>query len=225
MKNAKNSMDFSTILASSVHDMKNSLAMLLGSLNEITNQCEPKTCPVHEKFRRIQHETQRVNRDLVLLLTLYKMDQGKYYLNADEVLVEDYLEEVILEYKELLDGHGITLSLQCPQDLVGYFDRDIVSSVLKTIISNAYQYTQDSITVSAAKVDGFIEINIIDNGPGYPSHMIYDNTIPSTGINFETGNTGLGLYFSQQVANLHKSKDKTGYIQIRNLTKDRKSVV
>ena len=79
MPENKHNIDFSTILACAAHDMKNSLAMLLGSLTEITNQCEPNKCPAHNKFRRLQHETQRVNRDLTLLLTLYKIEQNQYF--------------------------------------------------------------------------------------------------------------------------------------------------
>jgi signal transduction histidine kinase len=209
-------IDFSTILASAAHDMKNSLAMLLGSLTEITNQCDASTCPVHNKFRRLQHETQRVNRDLILLLTLYKLEQGQYFFNADEINLNNYLEEIILEYKDLLEGHGISMSLECEGVLTGYFDPNLISSVIKTIISNAYQYTNDNILISAKMVDGYININVIDNGPGYPQQLIYTDDTQRTGINFDTGSTGLGLYFSKKVAGLHKSKNKTGYIQIKN---------
>lgn len=216
MADTNNSIDFSTVLASTVHDMKNSLAMLLGSLAEITNECSPESCPVHGKFRRIQHEAQRVNNELVALLSLYKIDQGQYYSNVDEIDINEYLEEISLEYKELLQAHGIEIRFDCDPELMGYFDRNLLSSVIKNVINNAYQYTNDAIILSANTENGFLKISVADNGPGYPEHMIIDGLSEASGIDISTGSTGLGLYFSDQVAKLHKSKNKTGYIQLNN---------
>ena len=218
MPTENTTIDFSTILAGSVHDMKNSLAMLLGSISDIIDQCPPHSCPAHSKFHRMQHEAQRVNRDLVLLLTLYKMDQGQYFFNIDEVNVYDYLEEIILDYKEILNSYGINISLNCDPNLTGYFDRSLIASIIKTVISNAHQYTSDEITISADTTNSYTQISVRDNGPGYPEEMIL-NGIPNTSaVNLGTGSTGLGLYFSSRVAELHKSKDKIGYIRINNNT-------
>jgi len=218
MKNNIEKLDFSTILAGSVHDMKNSLAMLLGSLADISSECTDGNCSIKKELSRIRHEGQRVNRDLIQLLTLYKIDHSQCYLNIEEVNVYDYLEEIILEYKYLLNERGIDISLQCDAMLSGFFDAELVSGVLKTIINNAYQYAHDKIRVSAESINGFIKLSIADNGKGYPAHMLYERSSPKTTSNFGTGSTGLGLYFSSQVAELHKNKQKCGYIQITNAT-------
>ncbi len=218
MKNNIKKLDFSTVLAGSVHDMKNSLAMLLGSLADILSECQTDTCSIKKELSRIQHEGQRVNRDLIQLLTLYKIDQSQYYLNIAEVYIYDYLEEIILEHESVLSERGIDISLQCDTALHGFFDAELVSGVLKTIINNACQYTNDKILVSAESVDGFIKLTVTDNGKGYPAHMLFEQTTYKTTSNFGTGSTGLGLYFSSQVAELHKNKKKCGYIQITNTT-------
>ena len=218
MSSESNSIDFSTVLAGAVHDMKNSLAMLLGSISDITSQCSPDSCPMHGKFHRMQHEAQRVNRDLILLLTLYKMDEGQYFFNVDEINIYEFLEEIILEHKDLLESYGIKISLACDLNLTGYFDRSLISNIIKTIISNAYQYTSNQITISADINKNYTQISVIDNGPGYPEEMIINGPEMSSGVNFGTGSTGLGLYFSSRVAELHKSKNKTGYIKINNNT-------
>lgn len=218
MRDINEDIDFSTVLAGSVHDMKNSLAMLLGSISEITNHCEPDSCPMYGTFNRMRHEAQRVNRDLILLLTLYKMDKGQYFFNIDEVYMNEFLEEIIIDYKDLLQNYNIKLSLECDADLVGYLDRGLVTSIIKTIISNAYQYTSDSIVIVAVNDDGYTKISVIDNGIGYPEQMLIDGASGSNTVNFETGSTGLGLYFSSRVANLHKSKERNGYIRISNNT-------
>jgi len=218
MKNTIEKMDFSTVLASSVHDMKNSLAMLLGSLADISSECRDENCSIKKELSRIRHEGQRVNRDLIQLLTLYKIDQSQYYLDIEEINVHDYLEEIIIEYKYLLNERGIDISLKCDVTLSGFFDAELVSGVLKTVINNAYQYANDKIFVSAESTNGFIKLTISDNGKGYPPHMLFEQSAHKTASNFGTGSTGLGLYFSSQVAKLHKNKKKSGYIRITNTT-------
>jgi len=216
MKNNIEKLDFSTILAGSVHDMKNSLAMLLGSLADISSDCGGGNCSIKKELSRIRHEGQRVNHDLIQLLTLYKIDQSQYYLNIEEVNIYDYLEEIILEYKYLLNERGVDISLQCDVTLSGFFDAELISGVLKTIINNAYQYAYDKILVSAEPMKGFIKLTIADNGKGYPPHMLFERAMHKTISNFGTGSTGLGLYFSSKVAELHKNKKKCGYVQITN---------
>jgi len=218
MKNNIEKLDFSTVLAGSVHDMKNSLAMLLGSLADISSEYEGANCSIKKELSRIRHEGQRVNHDLIQLLTLYKIDHAQYYLNIEEVNIYDYLEEIRLEYKYLLNERGIDISLQCDVTLSGFFDAELVSGVLKTIINNAYQYTHDKILMSAESINGFIKLSIADNGKGYPPHMLFEQSAHKTTSNFGTGSTGLGLYFSSQVAELHKNKKKCGYVQITNAT-------
>jgi two-component system, OmpR family, sensor histidine kinase SenX3 len=216
MSNKIQSLDFSTILASSVHDMKNSLAMLLGSIAEIKSDCESESCSIKCELSRIKYEGQRVNRDLIQLLTLYKMDQSQYFLNAEEVNIYDYLEEITLEYQHLLTEHNIGVELRCVPSLSGYFDQELVSSVLKTIINNAYKYANDKIQIKGEESAGYVKLTIEDNGGGYPEHMLFDQPQQKTSSNFGTGSTGLGLYFSAQVASLHKNKGRVGYIQITN---------
>jgi len=199
MKNNIEKLDFSTVLAGNVHDMKNSLAMLLGSLADISSECEGVNCSIKKELSRIRHEGQRVNHDLIQLLTLYKIDQSQYYLNIEEVNIYDYLEEILLEYKYLLNDRGIDISLQCDVTLSGFFDAELVSGVLKTIINNAYQYAHDKILMSAESINGFIKLTIADNGKGYPPRMLFEQSLHKTTSNFGTGSTGLGLYFSSQV--------------------------
>lgn len=212
-------IDFSILLASSIHDMKNSLAMLLGSLSEISQNCGPERCRSHQQLTKIQDQGQRVNQNLIQLLTLYRINKNQYCLNDNEHYLTDFLQEIVLENQELLGNNGITISMDCSDRLVGYFDSELLRGVLNTIINNAHQYTKDKISLSASEVDGYLAISVLDNGPGYPAEMLEAEASVNTQknpVNFTSGNTGLGLYFSRKVAAIHKNGDKTGYTTIEN---------
>lgn len=211
-----NTMDFSTILASSVHDMKNSLTLLLSSLDDIIHECKPESCPVQSKLVQVQHEGQRVNRNLIQMLTLYRIDSANYFVNIAEHSVEDLLEDVALENEAILSARDITLETSCDAGLTGFFDRELVSGVINTIINNSYKYTRDTIRLRAAAHDGYLVFYVEDNGPGYPPHMLHEKTNHSPAVNFSSGNTGLGLYFAARVADLHSNHERHGFTETRN---------
>lgn len=217
--NHQDELDFSILLASSIHDMKNSLAMLLGSISQISAQCMPEGCSSHKELTKVQHEGQRVNRHLIQLLTLYRIRQDEYCLNVDEQYLEDFLEEIVLENQELLALNSIEINVNCDENLSGYFDAELVRGVINTIINNAYQYTNTRIKLTAEKSDGYTAISVKDDGPGYPDKMILESGETETEkseVSFSSGSTGLGLYFSKVVADVHNNGNRRGYIHLSN---------
>ena len=216
MSSSNDALDFSTILASSAHDMKNSLAILLTSLSEITDQCNSETCTSRDLLLRARQEGERVNRDLVHLLTLYRIEQSNYFANLSEITLSDFLDEVLIKHKIMLASHQINIRVENSTENPGYFDEELVSEIINTVIGNAHRYTKDQILVQTGYENGYLVLSIKDNGPGYPDTLLQSETQRQEGVNFGTGSTGLGLYFAARVAALHKNKGKHGYIRISN---------
>ncbi len=209
-------VDFSAIIASSVHDMKNSLGLLLTTLDEIVGECPPETCPTYKRFSQVLYEARRVNNDLIQLLALYRMGNSIYTLNVAHHSVHDFLEERVLESKPLLDFNRIEIELECPDDLYWFFDGNLVSGVINNVLNNAFRYTKDKLKVSAAEENGHLAIRIEDNGRGYPAASLTGENEVKNGISFKTGSTGLGLYFSSLAARMHKNGGNQGYISMYN---------
>ena len=216
MSDKDNSLEFSTVLASSVHDMKNSLSMLLGTLDDITMRCGGTECPSSQKFAQLQYEGQRVNNHLIQLLAIYKIENAMYSPIVDEHPMQDFLEESALQSEALLSPKGIAVECDCDPDLIAFFDREMVAGVVNNVVNNAYRYSKDKIRLSASQRDGYVQISIEDNGNGYPENMLCEHSDQLTGINFKSGSTGLGLYFSSLVAKMHKNKGRQGYIACSN---------
>lgn len=215
MKNNGQKLDFATVIASSVHDMKNSLTLLLGTLDDAVREEGIEASPLHGKLLQAQHEGNRLNRNLIQLLALYRLEQSQLFVNVTENDVADILEEVALESEQLLSSQNIKLEIACEDNLVGFFDRDLVSEIINTIINNSYRYTRDIIRLIGESQNGYLSIHVEDNGPGYPEDMLRSGNTTSP-INFHTGNTGLGLYFAEQVAKMHSNGERSGYTQTDN---------
>ncbi len=215
MKNDGQKLDFATVIASSVHDMKNSLTLLLGSLDDAVREQDIEDSPLHGKLLQAQHEGNRLNRNLIQLLALYRLEQSRLFVNITENEVADILEDVAQESEQLLSANNIKLEIDCDENLVGFFDRDLVSEIISTIINNSYRYTLNVIRLVGESQDGYLSIRVEDNGPGYPEEMLRSGKHTSP-IDFHTGNTGLGLYFADQVAKMHRNGERAGYTQTDN---------
>ena len=212
----KEDMRFPALLASIAHDMKNSLGMLINITEEILGNCSADTCPSFPLLSKLQYESKRVNNNLMQLLTLYKMDHAQYTLNIEFHAVQEFLEDTVLQNQPLLEFKGISIETDCPEELVWFFDRDLVSGVINNVLNNAYRYARDKIWLTAREEAGCLVLHIRDNGQGYPEHMLTEHAGGSKSVSFSTGSTGLGLYFASIVAKMHKNKGKEGFIRTSN---------
>ncbi|MBI5632732.1 MAG: HAMP domain-containing histidine kinase [Nitrospirae bacterium] len=212
----KRDMQFPAFLASIAHDMKNSLGMLINTTEDIIGNCSEKDCPSHPLLSKLQYEAKRVNNNLIQLLALYKMDKDQFTPNIEYHSVSEFLEDVTLQNKPLLEFKGISIETDCSNDLTGFFDRELVAGVINNVMNNAYRYAHDRIWITAQEEDGYLVIRIRDNGEGYPEHMITEGGAGAKGVSFTTGSTGLGLYFASIVAALHRNKEREGYIRTSN---------
>lgn len=208
-------LDFALLLASSAHDMKNSLSMLLNSLEEMIDEQPPVNDAQARRYATLRGEAARINNDLVSLLGLYRIQHHRLSLRVDEVFVRELLEDQAAQQSLLLSTRNIEVEIDCPEHLVWYFDPDLVSGVLANVIVNAARYSQDRIRLSAVREGDWLKLQVRDNGPGFPAAMLSQEETEDS-ISFNTGSTRLGLHFAAQLANLHERGGRKGYIQLEN---------
>ncbi len=208
--------DYSTLLASSVHEVKNSLNMLLNSIDEISSGCAGNGCAQKETLTYIKYEGNRISDDLVELLSIYRIQNNQYFARIDEYCVHEFLEEILEQHDTMFKYRNIGRKLICDASLNWFFDRDLISVVISNVINNMYKYTQDMLEMEVTNDNGYLTIRVKDNGPGYPDWMINCENGKQHAISLDQSSTGLGLYFSRLVAELHKNKGKHGFIETTN---------
>lgn len=211
-------ISFTDFIASSIHDMKNSLNMQISSLEKIAVKCrEQGDEQTSGQLALMIYEANRMNANLIQLLTLYKFGKSIYPMDIAEHPVREVIEEAILQNKSIMDFKGISIAVDCDESCYWYFDRDLLTGVLINALNNAYKYTSDKIRVAAWIDGGHLEIRVEDNGRGYPPNMLQDGSVSENkGISFSSGSTGLGFYFSSRVAALHRNGADQGSLVIEN---------
>ena len=208
--------DLTMFIASAIHDMKNSLSVLTGFMEDSLGDPTLREQPIYKKMAPMFYEVKRLNDNLLELLAIYKVDRKFYPFDLAEHSVQELVAEVEQQSGTLLTTQNVQLELDVPDDLYWYFDRDLVLGVISHALNNASRYTRGRLRVAAAEVDGFLELRVEDNGGGYPKAMIEEGVAVNRGMSFNTGSTGLGLYFSAMVAKMHKNQNKIGEIQLEN---------
>lgn len=207
---------FEVVLASTVHDMKNSLGILLDASERITSK--HLSLPPEDliDFNRLQYEAKRTNNALIKLLSLYKIEKKQLPLNLEFHFVEEFLEEQILLNNTLLEGKNIKVEFDIELDIEWRFDEHLIGSVIHDVITNTIRYTESTIKLNCVKHHEYCLIEVADDGDGYPSAMVENPNSYLLGVNFSSGSTGLGLYFAAQVAALHRNGEKVGKINLKN---------
>ena len=213
---SKDQPDFSMIIASAVHDMKNSLSMLLHSVDQMCEEL-PDDWKQKNNTTTVKYEAERVNSYLIQLLGLYRLQNKMLTLHIDEYFLSDLLEEQVAHYEPMLMDKNISLSISADDSFTWYFDREVVISVLNNALNNASRYTKSAIEIVAYQEDNYLVIEIHDDGKGYPK-MLLDSRPGEilNNINFQTGSTSLGIYFAEMVTRLHTQQERQGSIKLSN---------
>jgi signal transduction histidine kinase len=221
MDDTPSSKELFLFLASTAHDMKNSISVLSGTLESLLADASPRTESAYPQMAHMLYQTKRLNDNLIQLLALYKqVGKPEYPFDIQPLEVGHLVQQVVSADRILLDSRGITLEADYDPQLVWHFDEDLIIGVVGHAINNAIHYTRDKIRIAIAKVDGCLEIRVEDNGSGYPAAMLEAGVSAMSGahsgVNFLTNSTGLGLYFSSEVAKMHKHRQRSGSLRLEN---------
>lgn len=209
-------IDFSMLLASSVHDIKNSLGMLLSSLDEVIDVTTEDKPEQRKNYSILRSEASRINNALIYLLGLYRLQSDQLSIKLEEIYVCDFLEEQVASQQLLFDLNNIAVSVECDDNLIGFFDENLIAGVINNILVNGAKYTGDSIIIRAWEHQQALQISINDNGQGYPQDLLDTVSNKDRGIDFTSGSTNLGLFFSKEIAALHRSRGEQGSITLNN---------
>ena len=216
MNDTDSHIDFSLVLASSVHDMKNSVGMLLASLESVIEVAPPEDIEQARRFRTLHYEANRINGELIQLLTLYRMQNEFLPVRIDEHYVIDVLDDQVARNHTLIETGEIALNVDCDDDLSWFYDLDLLGSVIHNVLVNCTRYTKSAIDIKASVEGDFLCIAISDDGPGYPENMLVNPATLVEEAEVSKGATHLGVYFAMKIAEHHKQNHRKGYIKLEN---------
>ena len=223
MDDTSNPHELFLFLASTAHDMKNSISILSGTLERLLVAQFPKTSPQSEPsylpMAHMLYQTKRLNDNLMQLLALHKqVGKPEYPFDVQPLQLGQLVDQVVAMERVLLHSRGIQLELDCDPALLWHFDEDLIVSVLSHAINNAIHYTRDRVRLAIREDDGWLELRVEDNGAGYPPVLLNagEGDLAAGDADFLTNSAGLGLYFSREVAKMHRHRGRHGTLRLEN---------
>ena len=215
------SQDLLLFLASTAHDMKNSISVLSGTLERLLADAAPRDDAAYPQMAQMLYQTRRLNDNLMQLLALYKrVGTPDYPFDVQPVETAQLVAQVVALGQVLLHAKGIALEVDADPGLIWHLDEDLIVGVVSHALNNAAHYTRDRIRLSLREEDGLLAIRVEDNGDGYPQALLAAGAAGlsgvASGIDFRTNSAGLGLYFSREVARMHRHRGRTGTVHLEN---------
>jgi signal transduction histidine kinase len=208
--------DFSSVIAVAIHDMKNSLSLLMQSIEQLAANIPAHNKVAREGINSVHYEANRMNTTLVQVLSLYRSELDALPVNIDECFLIDLVEEVVESNRTYINQKEILVILDVNEDLSWYLDRELIYLMIHDVLINAIRYGCDQILISAKDKDGELQIKVVDDGSGYPDSMLEMATVKLDNFCISEGRTGLGLFFARLIAQTHKNNEKKGFICLSN---------
>ncbi len=142
------------------------------------------------------------------LLSITRIEDKKVHLNLQPELLEEVINEALRHISRQSAEHHIKTVLN-DDLLMAKMDSRLVVQVIINLVDNAIKYTGagSHITISAKRRNGFILVEVADDGPGIPDGikpMLFDlfYTADNARSDARRG-LGLGLYLCKAILEAH----------------------
>jgi PAS domain S-box-containing protein len=148
----------------------------------------------------------KVSRSIIDILDYSTVESQGFTLQPEKQNVKELVSESLKTIGSVVIDKGFILSMNIPEKLSVWCDRELILRVLKNLILNAIKFSESDckIDVSARKTkNNFVEIAIKDNGIGIKKkdlNRIFEQYVK---INPSSPGSGLGLAVAKSIVEAH----------------------
>jgi signal transduction histidine kinase len=201
-------------LALTTHDLRSPLTVISGVINFFTSgRLGEMTAEQKNMVAMMERNTQNLIELVNDLLDASKLESGTMRLDAATIELRGLVGELREQMQPLAREKEIALEEGLPGDLPELrADRAKLRRILVNLVSNALKFTPKGgrVRLGASREGAFARVSVADTGVGIPRedlHDIFDKYAQarSRATRSEKG-TGLGLYITRQLVELHGGK-------------------
>src|ERR1043165_8658926 len=201
-------------LALTTHDLRSPLTVISGVINFFTSGRLGDLTPEQKNMvAMMERNTQNLIELVNDLLDASKLESGTMRLEISSINIKGVVDELRESMEPLAKEKEIGLVEDVPEDLPELrADRAKLRRILVNLVSNALKFTPKGgrVRLGASREGAFARVTVSDTGVGIPRedlHDIFDKYAQarSRATRSEKG-TGLGLYITRQLVELHGGK-------------------
>lgn len=187
------------------HDLRSPMTSILGFSEMIEKKSEQYSREkIREANKVIYDSSQKIMSLLSNLLTWSHSQREKIELFPDHIPIHTIVNRSMDLLKQTAEQKDIHLVNNLPSSFTAYADEEMLTTVIRNLISNAIKFTNKGGTVSAIAnyTSETVTIGIRDTGMGIPKEKLQkifhpDDNYTNKGTEGEEG-TGLGLIICKE---------------------------
>ncbi|MEX0616860.1 MAG: ATP-binding protein [Candidatus Woykebacteria bacterium] len=205
-------LDFVSIAA---HELRTPLTSIRGYLSVLQEEVKGKISEEQSSFLDKAFISSNQLEALVEnLLSVSRIERGAMQLEKSSVDWEELVSSIVTTYLVRAKGREIDIYFKTPEKKLPkiYVDKFRISEVLYNLIDNALTHTEagGSVEVSSGLDGDHVVTYVKDTGEGIPPDALpklFTKFFRVSGV-LEQGSkgTGLGLYISKAIVEMHKGK-------------------
>ena len=160
----------------------------------------------------ILEETDNMNRLIVEMLELAKLESGTYKLEMSTFSIGELIQQVYTKLLFSMEEKHLQVDIHADSSLFVKANRSRIEQVVVNLLSNAIRYTPDGekIHVSVIETEDTVKIEIENTGNPIPEESlekIWDRFYRlDASRSRHTGGTGLGLSIVKNILDLHHAE-------------------
>ena len=209
-------------LANVSHELKTPLTSIQGFAQAIQDGAASEPAAVRKSAAIIYDEAARMNRLVIELLELARIESGQIVMRSEAVKIDLVLRDVIDRLTLRAQTSGVDLQTEIASGLPAIVgDGDRLSQVFSNLIDNALKHIPSGgkVVVAARSISGSsavkrgkplagVEVTVADTGPGIPAEdlsRIFERfyQIDKSRARSKEGSLGLGLAIVKEIVAAH----------------------
>ncbi|KMQ05673.1 sensor histidine kinase [Bacillus thuringiensis] len=160
----------------------------------------------------ILEETENMNRLIVEMLELAKLESGTYKLDMTTFSIGELIQQVYTKLLFSMEEKHLQVNIDVDPSIFVKANRSRIEQVVVNLLSNAIRYTPDGekIQVSVIAMEDTVKVEIENTGNPIPEESlekIWDRFYRlDASRSRHTGGTGLGLSIVKNILDLHDAE-------------------
>jgi signal transduction histidine kinase len=193
------------LVANVSHELKTPITALRAVLENLVDGVAP---PDPATLRTMLGQVERLSRLVTQLLDLSKLESGAVPLNRQRFLLRPLLDQAVNEAK-LHAPETVGLQVEADTTIQADADPERVHQVVANLVENAVRHSPagGTVTVQARRDNGYVQIDVLDEGPGVPSgeeERIFERFYRADASRSRPGGgAGLGLAIARWIVDMH----------------------
>ncbi|MBL7111678.1 MAG: tetratricopeptide repeat-containing sensor histidine kinase [Bacteroidales bacterium] len=192
------------------HDLRNPLNALIGFSELIAaNSREFSKEDIHRYSVIINESAKNIHQLIENLLNWSRAQTGNIDFSPAHIPLSDFVSEIHKVLKINADNKNIRIDIDIPETIKVFADKNLLSTILRNLISNAVKFTTEGgkVFITAEEDNGKILVSVTDTGIGMNQEQVDSlftlGTSKSTPGTTKEQGTGLGLILCKEFIEMH----------------------